>query len=455
MVEAFREDQQPEIPRETEGELPKELMYGLLGSLNGENKNLDIIVMWTYPNKVHSRMDLYRGIMNHQDPHRRWDMAKNVPFSHCEESLAPIGLVAKEELHPDGGLGYKITQYGIETGIPFAGGLLKWSYEHPNFSLYRIFGSTHTSSTREEQLLDRKRSPETRYKLLFEIATNPSNKLRQVDLIHEIGEKQGIIERHLASLSKNEIITYQAVEVGKPIVWYKLKEDPPLDKQPDPLKNYPTLSSQVFEILSENKGEYYLSIERVVNLLIEKYPNYRERKRQGLMKNVSKVLSDLERQRYSEREKFVGGQFLSEVTVSMEQREAIVSLLEFLDRFEKGDSQTLKEGIEFALRVASNTSLFSSLMLKAKEVSPSANRTYREMMELHVLSVLDGNSDITNNRLLQLLEQKLGKKISYSSINLYLRRLTQNGTIKSERTRSGNIYRLAEKESQTPSPQPE
>lgn len=441
-------ERQPEIQMHTSGEIPKELIYGLLSSLgNGENKCEEIIIMGINRQKVHSRMDLYREVMNHQDPNRRWEMGRDVPFGHCENSFAPISLVAKEVLSDEGGWGYIITQYGIETGIPFAGGLLKWSYEHQNLSLFQMFGPTSSSSSRGEQPIDKKRSPETRYNLLFEIVTNPSNRKREVDLVHGIGEKSKLISHHLMSLEKNKIITYQAVGLGKPIAYYRIKDDAPLDKQPEPTRRIPTLSSHVFEILKENKGNF-LSTEQVYDLLIKKYPTYGEREKQSLAGHVNDVLNHLEKQKYTEREKFVGGQFHSEITLSDEQREAITSLVEFLDKFQKGDIQTLREGREFAFMVANNPSVFSSLMLKAKEASPYANAINRETVETDILSILDENSNITTNMITQLLEQKLGKKISSHSVNTHLRRLAQNGTIMVEQTKAGNVYRIGETDNQ-------
>lgn len=445
MEEASMERQ--EMPRHTEGQLPRELTYGLLGSLNAEHKCLELTLMAANPQKVHSRIDLYREVMDHQDPNRRWKMGNSLPFQHCEQSLAPIGLVAKEALSDEGGWGYIITEYGTKTGIHFAGGLLKWSYEHPNFSLYQMLGSTHSSSARGEQPIERKRAPETRYKLLFEIATSPTLELREVDLVNAISEVGSITSKHLTSLGKNKIITYQAVEQGKPFVNYRLKDDAPLDKQPEPLKRKPTLSFYVFEVLKENKGNY-LSHDNISDFLIEKYPNYIGREKESLRVEINMVLRHLEKQGYLEREKFIGKQFLSEVIVSDEQREAIVSLLEFIDKFEMGDSQTLKEGKEFAQIVASNPTLFSSLILKAKEASPYANRTDRETMEAHILSILDGNPDITINRIAQLLEQRCGKKILHENAYFYLQRLAQNGTIIGEKTKAGNVYRVAEEENQ-------
>lgn len=330
------------------------------------------------------------------------------------------------------------------------GGLLKWSYERPNFSLYQMFGSTNSTSTRGEQAIDKKRAPETRHRLLSEITTNPRSEIREVDLINALGEDQSTISKHLISLGKNNVINYQAVAQGKPYANYRLKVNAPLDKQPELWRTSLTLSSQVFEILKANNGKY-LSRERLTDLLIENYPNYGEIKRRSIMDTVSRILVHLEKQKYVEREKFVGGQLLSEITITDEQRKAIVSLLQFLDKFQKGDSDILREGREFAQKIASNLSLFSSLMLKAREASPQANATDRETMEANIFSILDGSTKITISEICQLLEQKFGQKMLHESVRVHLRRLVQNGRIIAEKTKSGNVYRVVEEKSQTPS----
>lgn len=143
----------------------------------GEHKALELIVM--RGGLIYSADTLWREVMSHQED-KGWKMARTVPFGHCQNSFAPIGLVTKEALSPDGtAWGYEITQYGLDTGVPFAGVLLKWSYENPEHSLYKMFAPTQSASIKDEQTLYKKRGQETRYKIFWETATNPSDGINQ------------------------------------------------------------------------------------------------------------------------------------------------------------------------------------------------------------------------------------------------------------------------------------
>lgn len=226
-MEDMKEGQRQEIPGQTEGELPQEMMFNLLSSVgNGEHHALDIIVM--REGVIYARGDLDRVMMKHQGENPAWRMGRGVPFSHCRQSLATIGLVTREALSSDGtAWGYKITQYGLHTGVPFAGGLLKWSYEHPDYSLYKMFGQASSSSVKNEQSLDKKRAQETRYNLFWEISTNPSNRIRVSDLADGINEDLSFTHSHLINLKKNGVILYESVERGQSVVYFKLKEDVP------------------------------------------------------------------------------------------------------------------------------------------------------------------------------------------------------------------------------------
>lgn len=426
--------------------LPEAKIFDLLSSVgNGENKALELIVM--REGVIYSSYYLWKEVMNHQGNNPGWRMGLTVPFGHCEDSLSPIGLVTKEALSPDGtAWGYEITQYGLRTGVPFAGLLLKWSHDHPNYSLYKMFASTASSAAKNEQTLDKKRAQETRFKIFWEIATYPSKRIRRADIVHETGENQAIISRYLADLAKNGIISYEASEHGKPIAYYKLKETIP-DKEPEPYFGWLTLTARVYEIIKQDHNGY-LPGEQIANLLIKDYPEYEKLKRKSLVGSIAGILSHLVEQGYAERQKFIGSQFLSELTLSDKQKEATVSLITLIDKFKTGDAQTTMEGRAFAQRLLVDPNLFSHLMLKAKEASPFANRTDREEMSSILLSILQDYPNSTVNQILQILEKDHGKAITPRGLRRNLFLLLKHDLIASDKTKSGNIYRLADGDAQ-------
>ncbi len=445
MTEAFRGGQQPEILRDTEGELPEAKILDLLSSIgNGEHKALELILM--RKGVIYSRSALYKEVMGHQAEGRGWRMSKGVPFEHCQKSLSPIGLVTKEALSEDGReWGYEITQYGLSTGVPFAGRFLKWSYEHPKHSLYKMFGSTQSPSIKDEQTLDKKRAQETRYKIFWEIITNPNKIERAVDIIEAVGEDHQLIWFHLLALAKNGVISYESVEKGKPVSYFRLKEVVP-DQEPKPYDRYKTLSTRVYSLLTQlrtQRPNEYLSREEILNALIQEYPEYKEIDRKGLNKRLSHILSLLATQGYLERKKFSYNS-KSELTLSVEQREAIASLITLIDKFKNGDRQIIEEGRRFAQKVANDPSLFGELMLKAKQASPMANATAKEDTEGYLISIIQDHPYSTANQILQFLEQDYDKRLTGRPMGMYLSSLVRQEKIIFERTKSGNVYRVVE-----------
>lgn len=427
-----------EAQRKIEGELPEVRIFNLLSSVgNGENKALELIVM--REGVIYSANALYHEVMNHQIKDKAWRMNSNTPFHHCQDSLSPIGLVAKESLSPDDtAWGYEITQFGIRTGVPFAGLLLKWSYEHPEHSLYKMFSSTQSKSIKDEQTLGKKRAQETRYKIFWEIATNPNNRIRLTDIADAINENSMNIRDHLKSLSRNGFISYDATEQGKSSSYFRIKEVVP-EQKPKQYMGQKTLSSVVYDLLTHE----YLSAEEIVTLLSQKHPEYGSMNRKSLSQNSVAILSHFERQGYLERKKFAYD-FRSQLTLSDEQRKTMVSLVTAIDNFKNGDRETIKEGRRFAQRVANDPNLFSELMLKAKDASPSANSTNRGDMDAFLMSILYNHSRISINQIQQFLEEDYDKRLTPKGIHRNLSRLAEKDMIVFEETKSGNVYRVVE-----------
>jgi len=431
-----------ETQRQIEGELPEVKIFDLLSSVgNAENKALELIVM--RKGVIYSRRTLHQEVMTHQGQNRRWEMNSLTPFGHCRDSLSPIGLVTKEALSPDGtAFGYEITNYGLTTGFNFAGLLLKWSYDHPSFSLRQMFASTPSPVVKDENTLGKKRAQETRYKIFWEITTNPTDRIRIVDIANVTDEFQSIIGRHLYNLGKNGVISYESTQRGQPIAYYRLKGVVP-NTEPEQYRDEKTLSTRVYKTLTQKPNEY-LSSRQVADFLIKEYPEYRKRFGKKVPSEISRVLSHFANQGYCERKRFIGGQFQSEVHLSDEQRETIVSLVTAIDKFMIGGRQTIEEGKKFAQRVANDPQLFSELMLKAKEASPFANITSREDMQSYLLSILYEHPNSTVNQVQQFLKENYDKRLGREGIIMAFRGLVKEEKVVCEKTKFGNVYRVAE-----------
>lgn len=278
--------------------------------------------------------------------------------------------------------------------------------------------------------------------------------MRLTDIADAINEDYRLTEDHLVSLSKNGIITYEGTPLGKSFSYFKLKETVS-DKEPEPYGSNRTLSTRLYNFLTKHSIEApneYLSVEEIANALIQEYPEYKNLNKKRLSTKAVNTLTDFEKQGYTERERF-RADYHTEIILSEQQREVIESLVTLLDSFKDGDRQTIEEGRRFAQRVLNNPNLFSELMLKAREASPNANRTSRENMSSTLISILQGHPNCTTNQIQQYLERDYDKKLSSESVRRNLSPLVKEGRVVLEKTKSGNIYRVADPDNRAVSPQ--
>lgn len=419
-----------------EQELPEGDLFRLLAAIgNNEAKCLTLIAMGN--GHIFSEGDLYRTMLNHQGKQTGWRMGWRTPFTYCKDSLSPIGLVTKEAINPDLSVyGYQITEYGKQTGIPLAGLLLKWSLEHPDFSLYKMFASTGSKVQRQEPE-DKKRAPEIRYRLFWELVTNPNSSMRKADLTQGLREDPTTIHDHLDSLRNMNVISYESRERREPYSFYKFREDAP-PEPPTPYRRMTTLTIKVYDLLKENPDQEF-SAEDLLTVLTQNFPEYKEKS--FVLSAIRHIATCFEHQGYVGRKKYRKS-LQSEIILSPEQREVILSLVSFLDRFQRGDPQVLQQGKEFAERIAADPERFSVLMRKAKEVSSFANKVSREETYADMLSIIQQSVGNTGREIQEKLGIAYDRRLNLRTVYLYLRELVQQGKLIAEPTKAGKIYRL-------------
>lgn len=423
--------------RDERGRLPEQKLFDLLASVgNAEHKALELLVMWNggVGREIFTSGSLFNRVMDHQIKTGGWNMASSLPFNHCEKSFAPIGLVAQEYISGGTEWGYQITDFGIKEGMPLAGLLLKWSFDHPELSSYGIFGSTHSNTLKREEQ-SKRRSPEARYKILYELITFPENKKIEIkDIADTIELARSNISKHASELSRSGVLTYESAEYGMPVSHWKAKKDVPIDNQ-NPPKKYPNLTQDLWSILKSLPNNF-ISAEQVLLEFTKRYPQ----KKIHHFDNISRALSYLQREGYVERRKF-GNEFRSEIKLSDEQRETIKSLIDLIDKFASGDKATIEQGKAFARKVFTDKGLFANLMLKAKESSPHANFFSKEEMNSNILALLWGNPNATGKEIREIFVNKY-KKISRLRINVFLRDLASQGKIIAAESKQGNRYSI-------------
>lgn len=366
---------------------------------------------------------------------------------YCRESLSPIGLVARELLVPALSVwGYQITESGRQFGIPLAGLLLQWSLSHPDFSLIQMFGATPSSSSRPGELSTpetMKRAAETRLKIFWEIITNPDDILNQAFITVATGESRGkhsLIEQHLENLERNNIINYETVALGKTAVKFRIKTDAP-EGLPKPYKSEVSLSSHIFRLLTENRDRW-LSTEDLIEILITRFSDYKNRSVKNLNWAVSSIFKTFRIQGYLEHEKFTK-EGRTRIWLSGEQSEAIRSLVEVFDRIQGVDRKVMQEGRNLAQNIIISPDLCRQLVTKAGEKSPHASSTSPEDTFRRIALLLDRESNLTASQIRKKLAQMPGgKNIALGTLCALLKGFIEKEGLIAQESKSGRIYSL-------------
>lgn len=415
-----------------ERELPKENPYGFLAAFgNSEAKAITLIAM--SDGDIYLLKPLKRKLIDLQGEQVGWEISDDVPFKYCEKSLAP-DFVEEILASDQSSYGYKIKKDGEDFGIPRAGLLLKWSLDHPKYSLYQMFARTQSTRFKKDGE-DKKRAPETRLKIFKFLLTNPKSIIREADIAMALGEDRRLIEDHLENLSVNGVIVYKTFAKGKPISHFRLQKVVP-QKKPASVLGYKSLTQSIYEVLTRNPDSFF-SNEDLRKTLNKKGPKCKDSK--FLSVRINKVLWGLERQGYVVHEKF-SKDFKSQVMLSEDQRSAIKSLVNLLDGFLEQDPKILEEGRDSAKSIIANPKNVALLMKKAKDASPFANRISSEELLSFMLGIIEAQPGINTKQIQEEIKITYGKRLSTTRILGLAANLIKRRIIEIQKTKSGNSY---------------
>lgn len=369
-----------------------------------------------------------------------WGGRRGVLTGYCRNSLAPIGLVVKEAIDSDGRVwGYKITDAGITDGIPLAGGLLQWSLDHPRFSLHQMLGATPSRIPRDEDQESnggRKRAAETRFRIFWELSTNPSNKIRVADIVASLEEYSTLISQHIENLDRLGVIACESTKPGQPFAHYKLGENPP-NTLPHPYRTSLMLTGDVYRILQQNPGKY-LSIEQVIKILVGMESRYKEYR--DLTPEVSGALASLQRQGYADVEKFHRG-VQSEIRFTDEQKEAMASLVSVVDAFQRQDPIIYLQGESSARSFLVDQDRINILINKARENSPRARAMDSKETFSLISSITDRYPNSTAEEVQRILAEEYDKPLTRNSLRKLLSQFVEQKGLQREKTKKGFVYR--------------
>lgn len=387
----------------------EEELGNLLAAIgNHELKALTLAVM--KEGIVYERRDLYKRLLEIQGSPYAWKMGKELVIKYCAKTLSPIGLVTTREImNPNlSTYGYMITPYGEIVGKSLAGHLLEFSLRYPAFSSIKAMGATVSwSEVKRIQTIDggeaefRKRAPMIRLKIFRQLVSSVLP-IRAADLALAIGERQGIVQNHLQTLSRFDIIKYKATEPNRPYSFYKLSRQRP-SREPRSYPKKPTFTRRVFEIFLSNP-EFCGSSAIVAERLRERYPKYQASKQLTMQMMTNNILSHLEKEGFLAHEGFRYN-IQSEINITDGNRAMLRELLGIVHRFRSGDEDFREEGRAKLEKIINNPFLVRVLVAKARATSSHASQTPEQELVEMFSSLLQKYPNSTSRELQKYLEE--------------------------------------------------
>lgn len=435
------------IPNPKE-QLPDEILANLLASIaTSEAKALTLIAMaqtedWYTVSELYEEVMLIQG--NIRGEGVAWKMSVSTPFGYCKESLEPIGLVVRglkynpnSEVEADA---YQISEFGARIGVPFAGLMLDYSLQHPNFSLFQLFGKTQSSlkasniNTSLGMVEVKNRSPENRLRIFRTLAEVQI----PLSVKYIAGTKNidpGVIGRHLENLAESGIVNYKAAYPNKTFVAYTLCLPSPV-ANPPPFWKLTTLTSTTYTIIQDlNREGVIISPETVIERLRTTISDL-SAKEVYLRSHIPSILKHLMKHGYLTKISEFDGETRSITFLSESQSELISELVAIIDAFQRQDSEILERGRNIAFDMIHNSDIVNQLMEKARKTSPHANKVYFLEWQTRILVLLATEPKGFTVKELRARLTKERKQISQNSIQKLLRQLSDKGYVYSVSNKS-------------------
>lgn len=339
--------------------------FELINSIgNHEAKLLTTAIITLNPGQSFIAGQLHKELISRQGSDVQWQLHDEIAFKYCQNSLEPIGAVAKSTF--DGRRGpitaFAATEFGTESGLPFAGALLDWSLMYPDISLQKVFGPTATTGMT--------RSPSTRYLLYSALLTGDSDGVAYTDIAdtlvdYDIDKK--VLDSQLRTLDDLKVVSVESkmvdynptVRILNPEFWHiGIKFD---DLQPSTKLFYQALK----EFTRSGKYETDLntfiatcqSLDPSVSL-----PKIRRLFTFAVSDKTANFLSNVELV-----DRGVTGEDRTRVTITDDYKLALEDLCNRLEDIKSG--QKLAAYKRRAQEIVNNPVDFASLMAKAKRFS--------------------------------------------------------------------------------------
>lgn len=367
------------------------------------------------------------------------------PFGFCEASLSKIGAVVPEDTvwmsfgkNLTTVKGFRAAPNTFEFGIPFAGALLKWSFEHPDLSLNFLGRS---NSPRDAK------APLIRYWALHDLISTADDSASP-SIVHltkylpiSNSTRQGMVNRfvqlglatkessHFDNLRRFKIIQPQYVEAAGRPRFEKLK---------------PT-SQMLWRAIGEGYTHKDIwGIDEFLRFMTEKNPEADADLILKVKKSFESILKRRTTSPYGVIE-YADAKLYDEhskVTLRPEVVDAIKNLVSIIDGFCVGDTTIINKGKAAAIEILSSPRTFGALYTKAAE--NSTQTIHDERFEQHLIDLVQSAGEIMTAQAIQeAYSDETGRKISISTIRRSLGKLVVEGKLEVNRQPGSKLKKRA------------
>lgn len=432
------ENQNQSVTQESEFSPEREKrVFDILSAMgNDERKALLLIAM---PEGVaQSRTQLHRRVLELQGDYPVWHPYPVSIFSFCQDSLEPIGLVAKaipgnEQVSRL----YVKTELGLNEGEAIAGAVLKYSESPNSVALQKLLGRT---SKREEH---KNRSPRNTLLLIAELLTNPNSGVSMslideaadtsaVDTIQRL-DRAGLLE-YIATAPGQAYITYRRGSNFESRINHRVSVSP-----------LPELVSDAVRMILER--EESLDSDLLLSQLTDKVQPKSSEEKDALNYAVQTTLQRLSKKGIIQVAGVLSSHKKSSITLKPVYAPALASLIDDVYSVINKDEQNTAELRRYAHQVANQPERVKLLFARGLEASPFTNRRSRAELGRKVLTIIEsGGHPISIKQLALELENQHSIILTKKSVGQIAKHLHKNGKVEVEVNKKQTYYRPLEEQ---------
>jgi len=365
---------------------------------------------------------LFVGMQGEQDP--AWaDIGHGVPGQYTRDTFVPVGAVAKNTIETNRGFSdrYEVTKYGDRMGLAVVGMMLDLSLEHPETSLYELFGATSSKSKEE------RRSPQTRLEILDVLIDLSSDETLSIaQLSRKIGYPAANLVEPVRELERVGLVDAQKFVPGE-------SDKEVLVSHPDKFKHLPfrpdqgplpsIVHQQLTRLLSETP-DASVNIEDLIRAVEKALPPAEKR---DIRERVHSAVEYWQRSGAVESRSIFSHEQRSFLRINPDKRELANDLLIPIRGIMEGDQRYLDWGRQRAKEILGDASTVNKLLERARETSPYKARESQEEFQARVMAILS-SGETTADQIFEKIEAE-GKPTSIASVRRILRSLAQDGRV--------------------------